>query len=247
MYELITGVVISWKKLWRTIGFPTANISLKEGIIDEWTYKINIIIDDKIYSWVWVYLKSTGLFESHIFDFSSDLYAKNISVRILDKIRENTKFESFEDLKKQIQKDVETAKSEINYVLTFWTFDIFHEWHKKFLFDARTYGDRLITVVSTNNNVVKFKWEKPLYDQLKRVFDVASSKIPYEVLLWDTLSPMDYVKKYKPKVICLGYDQVWFSNMLDDFLKSENIDAKVVRLDSFKPEIYKSSILKKNF
>ena len=52
---------------------------------------------------------------------------------------------------------------------------------------------------------------------------------------------------YLPKVICLGYDQVWFSNMLDDFLKSENIDAKVVRLDSFKPEIYKSSILKKNF
>jgi FAD synthase len=46
---------------------------------------------------------------------------------ILYKIRENRKFESFEELKNQIQKDKDFAKNQVDTVMTFGTFDIFHE------------------------------------------------------------------------------------------------------------------------
>jgi FAD synthase len=72
-------------------------------------------------------MKFQNIFESHIFDFDGDLYGKNIEVVILYKIRENEKFENFEALKNQIQKDKEFAKKQTDTVMTFGTFDIFHE------------------------------------------------------------------------------------------------------------------------
>ena len=50
------------------------------------------------------------------------------------------------------------------------------------------------------------------------------------------------IKKYKPDIICLGYDQKFFVDRLEDSI--ENI--KIVRMKSYKPEIYKSSKLKNN-
>lgn len=72
-------------------------------------------------------MKSQNIFESHIFDFDGDLYGKNIEVVILYKIRENKKFVNFEELKNQIQKDKEFAKNQTGTVMTFGTFDIFHD------------------------------------------------------------------------------------------------------------------------
>ena len=52
-----------------------------------------------------------GLLEVHLFDFEGDLYGKLVHVDFLHKIREETKFDSFEMLKQQILKDVVEAKS----------------------------------------------------------------------------------------------------------------------------------------
>jgi hypothetical protein len=34
--------------------------------------------------------------------------------------------------------------------------------------------------------------------------------------------------------------------LLEDFIKENNLETKIIRIESFKPELYKSSILKNN-
>jgi len=111
MNEKLTWIVIPWKKLGRKLSFPTANISLKNSIIWEWTYKINIIVKWKKYRWVWAYIGKDKIFEAHIFDFNEDIYGEEIEVFVLSKIRENKKFSSLQELKDQITKDVEFCKN----------------------------------------------------------------------------------------------------------------------------------------
>jgi riboflavin kinase/FMN adenylyltransferase len=51
--------------------------------------------------------------EVYFFDFEKDIYDISITVSILDRIRDEKKFDSFDDLKKQIEKDKETSISYI--------------------------------------------------------------------------------------------------------------------------------------
>ena len=51
------------------------------------------------------------LLEAHLFDFQGDLYGQWLDVELCHKIRNEMKFPSFDDLKAQIAKDVETAKN----------------------------------------------------------------------------------------------------------------------------------------
>ena len=115
----ILGRVIHGNELGRTIGFPTANIRLHR--------QVNPV--KGVYA-VKVRLKSGAFFngvanigtrptingvnqllEAHLFDFQGDLYGEWLDVELCHKIRNEMKFPSFDDLKAQIAKDVETAKN----------------------------------------------------------------------------------------------------------------------------------------
>lgn len=250
----ITGKVLEWKKLGRTIWFPTANVEIplnspftKGGMggLEDGTYKINIVISWKIFAWVWAYLNDKKLFEAHIFDFNENIYWKEIEVYLLEKIRENKKFENLDELKQQIQKDVEFTKQNQFNVLTFWTFDVFHEGHKYFLNEAKKFWDKLITIVATDKNVEKIKWFKTHFDQQTRKKEIEKSWISDLILVWSENNPLNWLLLYKPRYICLWYDQRWFSEKLPNFIKENSLKTEIVRIPSFKPEIYKSSILKK--
>jgi riboflavin kinase/FMN adenylyltransferase len=47
--------------------------------------------------------------EVHFFDFEGDLYSKKIEIQLLDRIRDEVKFESLEKLKEQLSKDKAVA------------------------------------------------------------------------------------------------------------------------------------------
>ncbi|MBR6004975.1 MAG: riboflavin kinase, partial [Clostridia bacterium] len=49
--------------------------------------------------------------ETHIEDFSDDIYGENIEIKLIDRIRDEIKFSSMEELAAQIKKDSETAKT----------------------------------------------------------------------------------------------------------------------------------------
>jgi len=49
--------------------------------------------------------------EVHLLDFEGDLYGKDMTVRFRDRIRDERKFKSVEELVRQIEKDVGYARS----------------------------------------------------------------------------------------------------------------------------------------
>jgi riboflavin kinase/FMN adenylyltransferase len=51
------------------------------------------------------------LLEVHLFDFSDVIYGKRINVVFRHKIRDEVRFDSFEELKEQIGHDVVSAKA----------------------------------------------------------------------------------------------------------------------------------------
>jgi riboflavin kinase/FMN adenylyltransferase len=110
----LSGKVVEGLKLGRTIGYPTANI-----VVDD-TYKL--IAADGIYA---VKLKHKGKMysgmlsignnptvegkghsiEVNIFDFNETIYGDTVTVYFIERLRDEQKFDSLEELKKQLKKD----------------------------------------------------------------------------------------------------------------------------------------------
>lgn len=241
---IIKWKVIHWNKQSRKLWFNTANIVLNKWILNDWVYKINIKIKNNLYSWIWTYLEKNKVFEGHIFNFEQNIYWEIIEINIFDKIRNNKKFKNIEELKKQINNDIEKVKDIKHYVLTFWTFDILHPWHTYYLNSAKFYWDKLITILATDNNVFKFKSNFPKNEASKRLKNIKKLNISDIILLWEENSPMKFINLYKPTFICLWYDQIWFSNILEKYIKKNNLKIKIIRLLPYKEDIYKSSIIK---
>lgn len=114
----ISGKVVHGDEKGRTIGFPTANVLLKRCIAPvNGVFSAMVKAGDKYYKGVCnigsrptVNGKRSQL-EVHIFDFTGDLYGQFISVQLHEKLREEMKFDSFEQLKQQISIDAQRAKS----------------------------------------------------------------------------------------------------------------------------------------
>ncbi|WP_158046595.1 bifunctional riboflavin kinase/FAD synthetase [Skermanella pratensis] len=105
----------------RTIGFPTANLELGEYLRPRYgVYAVRAGIDQGAQT-VWTDgVANLGrrptvdglkeLLEVHLFDFTGDLYGRHLRVQMIDFIRPERKFESFDVLKQQILTDAETAR-----------------------------------------------------------------------------------------------------------------------------------------
>jgi riboflavin kinase/FMN adenylyltransferase len=114
----IAGKVLHGDKKGRTIGFPTANVLLKRCKAPvNGVFAVIVSVADKRYSGVAnighrpTVNGQRSQLEVHIFDFSDDVYGQFISVALVSKIRQEMKFDSFELLHQQIQKDALEAKS----------------------------------------------------------------------------------------------------------------------------------------
>lgn len=119
---MLTGEVIKGKGLGKQLGFPTANIYIKENykLIPRYgSYVVRSSIDGQ-----WVYgMMNIGLnptvsgkeesIEVHFFDFDVDIYNKKVQISLLHRLRDEVKFESVETLKDQLLKDRETS---LNYI-----------------------------------------------------------------------------------------------------------------------------------
>jgi riboflavin kinase/FMN adenylyltransferase len=113
----VCGIVNEGRKLASQLGFPTANVKPKPHIIKPkfGVYKTETFIPylgKKFPSITNFGVKptvaniTTPLYETHIPNFSQNLYGKKIRVEFLDFIRDEKKFASLEELKKQIELDI---------------------------------------------------------------------------------------------------------------------------------------------
>jgi glycerol-3-phosphate cytidylyltransferase-like family protein len=108
---------------------------------------------------------------------------------------------------------------------------------------AKKYWDKLITIIATDKNIEKFKKFKPQNSREQRIEDIKNLNISDEVVAWKEENFLKWIDIYSPKVICFGYDQRWIEKV-EDYIKENNLDIELIRIASYKPEIYKSSLLK---
>lgn len=111
----MSGTVVHGKK--RRIGFPTANLShIKDLVPHNGVYAVLADTPYGIYGGV-VNIGFNPTFdgkertiEAHLFDFNDDLYGRDITLRFVRKIRLERKFDSPEELKRQIGLDIDKAE-----------------------------------------------------------------------------------------------------------------------------------------
>jgi len=112
-YDL-NGLVVKGKQIGRTIGFPTANIQVRE--------QTKLVPQDGVYA-VWVYYNAEKLrgmlnignrptvdgtyktIEVNILDFNKEIYGENLKVEFVQKVRAEQKFNGLDALKAQIALD----------------------------------------------------------------------------------------------------------------------------------------------
>ena len=116
--HILTGQVISGRRLGRTLGIPTANLALPESLVAPkfGVYACLACFDGKKLPAV-ANIGNRPTVGGHritvepwILDFDGDLYGKEITLEFYAFIRPEQKFPSLDDLKAQILRDADTAK-----------------------------------------------------------------------------------------------------------------------------------------
>ena len=111
----IHGVVVAGNRLGRTIGFPTANMQLYEPlklIPGNGVYFVKVrTLDRDLYGMCNIGYRPTvsagnaRTIETNIFGFDEDIYGLDIKVTFIQKIRDEVRFDTLEDLKTQLEHD----------------------------------------------------------------------------------------------------------------------------------------------
>lgn len=110
----ISGKVIEGQKLGRKLGFRTANLIYPAEIVDIpfGVYEVQTTYGKGITNFgIRPTVSSTkkAVLETHILDFDKDIYGKTIKVEFLRMLRKEQKFNSLDELKKQIQSDIKSV------------------------------------------------------------------------------------------------------------------------------------------
>lgn len=118
---VIEGVVTPGRRIGHTIGFPTANIPLPQGTCDNGVYRAQVQVEgvEQVFDAMSNvgYNPSVGgnelRLECHLFGFDGDLYGRRIWVRLVEKIRQEQKFATLDDLRQQLERDREQILSRL--------------------------------------------------------------------------------------------------------------------------------------
>lgn len=129
--------------------------------------------------------------------------------------------------------------------MVFGVFDGLHPGHRAFLRQARRYGKELIVVVARDSAVRKLKNKKPRQGEKERLKAVCKVNGVTQAVLGDRRqSSYTVIKKYKPDVVCLGYDQGWLEEDLKRRMSRKLVPrVLLMRLKPYHPERFKSSKL----
>jgi len=121
----LTGTVTEGKQLGRTIGYPTANIQIKEDyklVPLNGVYVASANVNgETVYGMMNIGTRPTvdGTYQTieiNLFDFNRDIYGQKITVTLLKRLRPEQKFESLDFLKNQLGADKLAAKDYINSI-----------------------------------------------------------------------------------------------------------------------------------
>lgn len=111
----LTGTIVHGQAIGKTIGFPTANIQVNSDlklIPGNGVYAVDVNVKDSHYFGMLnignrptVNYSADRTIEVHILDFSGEIYAEEITVKFIDKLRDETQFKDLQELQNQLKED----------------------------------------------------------------------------------------------------------------------------------------------
>jgi riboflavin kinase/FMN adenylyltransferase len=116
----IDGQVLEGKRLGRTLGFPTLNIEVENELTPDhgvYVTAVHIPSFHRTFTAVTnvgvrptIYENSLTTVESHLLDFTADVYQEKVRLFFFDRLRDERSFDSTTELMTQIRRDVEAAR-----------------------------------------------------------------------------------------------------------------------------------------
>lgn len=114
----IEGFVTHGKGIGKRLGFPTANISVDSELVlpAKGVYAVLVAWNNNIFKGVAnlgtkpTFNGNDIVLEIHLFDFNGKLYGEKLEVSFIHNLRSEVKFDKPEDLAKQVQRDLLSAK-----------------------------------------------------------------------------------------------------------------------------------------
>jgi glycerol-3-phosphate cytidylyltransferase-like family protein len=107
--------------------------------------------------------------------------------------------------------------------------------------EAKALGDELVVVVALDKTVEQLKGRLPYHSEGGRKKQIENTGLASRVRLGSSGDKLAVVREEKPDMIALGYDQTFFTKELEETFGAT---TAIVRLQAFKPDIYKSSLLR---
>lgn len=116
--HMLTGTVVTGRKLGHRLGFPTANIGLPEGVIvpRHGVYACRAFVEENSYMAV-CNVGNRPTVEGHqvrtetwLLDFSGDLYGQSVTLEFFYFLRPEQRFTSLEELKRAVLRDAEMTR-----------------------------------------------------------------------------------------------------------------------------------------
>ncbi len=129
-------------------------------------------------------------------------------------------------------------------VVVFGIFDGVHDGHRDLFRQARKFGDEVIVIVGRDRVAEKLKGKKPKYSEDKRLEMLKQEKLVDDAMLGDSeFSSYTVLMRYKPDIVCLGYDQQALEEDLRIWLKKTGNDILLYCLKPHKATELHSSLL----
>jgi len=136
------------------------------------------------------------------------------------------------------------ADRENKIVMVFGTFDYLHAGHENLFVQAKEFGDYIIAVIALDKTVKNIKGEIPDHNEKARAENLRATGWANKVVVGDQKDKTKVIKTHRPDIIALGYDQFAFTYNLEKLIIDLKLDTSIIRLTPYRPDMYKSSIIK---
>jgi riboflavin kinase/FMN adenylyltransferase len=115
----LAGTVVQGSGRGRTIQVPTANLEVPASrtVPADGVYAALTSLDGKLWPTVVniggrpTFGEAQRVVEAHLLDFEAELYERRLSVEFVSRLRDTRRFESVDELRQQIARDIESARA----------------------------------------------------------------------------------------------------------------------------------------
>jgi cytidyltransferase-like protein len=132
-------------------------------------------------------------------------------------------------------------------IMIFGTFDMIHKGHEDFFRQARNLAEEpyLIVSVARDSAAARHRASAPRNSENERLAFVSNHELVDKAILGDEEGFIEHIINESPEIIALGYDQEGeYVDALQGALESAGLTPRIVRLNAFKPETFKTSRLR---